>query len=259
MALVACAGDPGALPKVPDFTPAATTTTGIDYSEVPLAGVGGRGPTTSVVFGPGNAAIGGVVASDEGVVPGATVLVERIVSGAVASTRLVTGDDGSWSMPQVLGGRYRVRAWRVPDLAQTTFSAVFVGASESKNVQLRVREVGGLSAIPAIAPDPPELGRAHQLVVLVTNREVDADGVVRAEPQTNAAVELLASSGWRVESVNPAITDGGGRAAWIIRCRVTGRQPLAVTVGTETLPLSVPNCAEPETETTTTSTEGDEG
>src|SRR5690349_18589480 len=81
--LAACSGgDAGGFPEAPDFTLAPTTTAGLDYSKVPLKGVPGKSPTTSVVFGPGQANVSGTVAGDDGPVAGATVQVERVVSGA---------------------------------------------------------------------------------------------------------------------------------------------------------------------------------
>jgi hypothetical protein len=248
-------GGPGALPKVPDFPKPATTTTEVDYSAIPLKSVGGRGPTTSVVFGPGQATLSGTVVGDEGAIAGATVQVERIVSGAVGTMTVFTAEDGTWTLPMILGGRYRVRAWLAPDLAQTSSSAAFLGAAETKTMQLKVRDVGGLNVQSSIAPDPPRLGEDANLVVQVVLRVVDSQGVVRGTPQANENVELVGSSGWRVETDNPTFTDGAGRAEWRLRCRATGRQPLAVTVGTETIPLSVSNCVEPPEETTTSTAE----
>jgi hypothetical protein len=240
---------------VPDFKLAATTTTDIDYAEVPLKGVPGRSPTPTVVFGPGQATVSGTVISDEGAIPGASILVERIVAGGVATMTLQTAEDGTWTLPQVLGGRYRIRAWRAPEYAQTTPSAVFVGSTETKTLQLRVRRIGGLSVKASIAPDPPRLGNDANLVVLVSLKVVDENGVARATPQSNVRVDLTGSGGWRVESANPTATDLDGRAYWKLRCRATGRQPLAVTVGSETIPLDVSECVDIVEETTTTTAE----
>ena len=256
LVLAACSGgDAGSFPEPPDFTLAPTTTAGIDYSEVPLKGVPGKSPTTSVVFGPGQATVSGTVIGDDGLIAGATVQVERIVSGSVAVMLLQTAEDGTWTMPQVLGGRYRARAWRTPDLAQTTWTAVFVGKDETKNVQLKLRTVGGLDVKASIAPDPPYLGEYANLVVQITAKVVDERGIVRASPQDNVRVDLIGTSGWRVDSPNPTVTDGNGRAEWTLRCRGTGRNPLAVTVGSQTVPLDVNACVERPEETTTTTAE----
>lgn len=255
LVFVACSSGPGELPEVPEFKLAPTTAADIDYSEVPLKGVAGRSPTTSVVFGPGRATLSGTVVSDEGAIPGATILVERIVSGSVGKMTLVSAEDGTWTLPKVHGGRYRVRAWRVPDLAQTSSTAMFVGSTETKSVQLKVRRVGGLTVKSSIAPDPPRLDEPANLVVLVALKVVDEQGVVRAAPQGNVGVDLSGSNGWRVQSENPTATDDDGRAYWALHCRGSGRHPLAVTVGSDTIPLEVSSCVEPVEESTTTTAE----
>lgn len=248
----ACSNDAGELPSVPDFKPAATTTTGVDFSEIGLKGVAGKATTTTVAFGPGRATLNGTVIAEGGSVPGASVLIDRIVGDSVASTVIFTAEDGTWTLPAVFGGRYRVRAWRQPDLAQTTASAVFLGASETKTVELKVREVGGLNATASLAPNPPPIDTDVNLVVLVTQKTVDERGIVRAEPASGARVDLVGSGAWRVVSSNPTFTDETGKATWSIRCRASGKQPLAVNVGSQSFPLNVANCFDPAEETTTT-------
>jgi hypothetical protein len=132
---------------------------------------------------------------------------------------------------------------------------VVLGASESKTVDLRVHTVGGLSVDASIAPDPPRLGDEANLVVLVTVKEVDDQGVVRATPQANVDVDLVTSSGWRILSENPATTNARGEAAWNLRCRATGRQPIAVNLGSQTIPLDISSCVENAPQETTTTAE----
>ena len=227
--LGACSSDPGALPKVPDFKPAATTTTDIDYSQVPLKGVTGHGPTTSIVLGPGQATVSGSVAGDDGAVAGATVQIERIANGASASALVQSAEDGTWSAPQILGGRYRVRAWRgARPRAQTTWSAVFLGSTESKTVQAARAQRRRSERRSIDLADPPRLGEDANLVTLVTVKVVDDQGVVRATPQANIEVDLITSSGWRILSANPDTTNANGEVS-SGRCAVappdTNRSP----------------------------------
>jgi hypothetical protein len=251
-------GGAGPLPKVPPIKASVTSTTDLDYSDVPLRGVSGKQPTTTIAFGPGTATLSGSVVGDEGPVAGASVLVERIVAGASAAMTVLSAADGTWALPHIFGGRYRVRAWRVPDLAQTNPAAVFLGGTETKTVPLRVKTVGGLAVKSSLAPDPPQTGEYANLVVAVSERTVDDGGIVRATPLDNVSVDLVGSAGWRVESANPDSTDTTGRAHWLLRCRQPGHQPLAVTVGTQTIPLDVSSCVEQVTEDTSpnTSTSG---
>ena len=254
LVLAACSSGSDALPKVPHFAPAPTTTTELDYSNVDLRGVTGRATTTTIPIGPGHATLNGVVTGDAGPVAGATVLLERVVGGASAQVALTTAADGTWTAPNVLGGRYRARAFRQPDLVQTTPVAVFIGATETKQLELRVSTVGGLDVSSSVAPNPPPIDRDVQLVVLVTEKTVDAAGVVREQPLPNQSVDLSGSGGWRVESTNPTSTDGRGHAVWLLRCQDAGRNPLAVSIGTQSIPLSIAACFDatvPETTTTT--------
>lgn len=248
----ACSDNPGALPKVPDFKPAATSTTDLDYSQIPLRGVNGRIPSTTVALGPGQATISGTVEGDDGLIPGATIQIERVVSGSAAGATVQSLADGTWTVPQILGGRYRVRAWRAPDLAQTSWTAMFLGASETKTVQLRLRTVGGLSVESSFAPTTPRVFEDTNLVTLVTVKTVDAQGIVRATPQDGVEATLVTGSGWRVLTSNPTTTDSRGEARWTLRCRSVGHQSLAVQVGDETIPISVNDCEESAPDTTTT-------
>ena len=251
VALAACSsGNPGKLPDVPEFKRAATTTTAMDYSQVDLKGVSGKTTSTTVVFGPGKANLTGTVIGDEGLVGGASVIIDRIVDGASASQVVFTAPDGTWALPAILGGRYRIRAWRQPDLAQTSPAAVFLGATETKTVELKVRTVGGLSVSSSMAPKQPPIDSDVNVVVLVAQKTVDENGVVRGEPLPGTRVDLVGSGAWRVVSANPVFTDEKGQAKWTVRCRTPGRQPLAVNVGTQSFPLTVENCFDP-TETTT--------
>lgn len=251
-----CSDDPTAkLPPPPTTVPLAPTTTATDSSGVALPGAPGR-TTTTVAIGPGAAALRGTVVVPEGAVPGAIVRLERLVGDAVAAVELPTNPDGTWEAKDILGGRYRVRAWRAPDLAMTKPEVFFLEASEGRTLNLRLSRYEGLAVTSDIAPNPPEVNAPAGLVVLVTAREVDATGVVRANPVAGVRVEL-AGSGWRLDSQNVTVTDSGGQARWQVRCRAEGQQTLSVVVNSQTphsldLPPCAPSTAPPSTSTSTT-------
>ena len=250
----ACSSDPGALPKVPDFTPASTTTTDLDYSNVNLKSVPGKSPSTSVVVQPGQATLNGTVIGDEGLIAGAKINIERIVNGQIGQVVLLSAEDGSWRLPMVQGGRYRIRAWRAPDLAQTTAAAVFLGQTETKTLELKVRSIGGTSVTASFAPKVPRTDRDTNLVVRVAQKTVDDDGIVRAAAIPGVQVSLL-TSGWTVRTSNPTFTDGSGLADWTLRCREAGENRIAVTIGSTTTPLDVNECVDPAEKITTTTTD----
>src|SRR5688500_10725176 len=114
------------LPAPPTTGPTTSTTARPDLSGVVLPDVPGT-TSTSIPVGPGEATLQGIVTAPEGAVPGATVLIERLVGDGAGSATVVAGPDGRWVAPQILGGRYRVRAWRAPDLALTSPASFFLG------------------------------------------------------------------------------------------------------------------------------------
>ncbi|MGH9189941.1 MAG: carboxypeptidase-like regulatory domain-containing protein [Acidimicrobiales bacterium] len=233
---------------LPDPPPTlATTTTDVppDLSQVALPSARGRTTTTAVVLGPGQANLEGTVVGPTGPVPGAVIRVERMVGETVVSSDLVSAD-GTWSLPGVRGGQYRIRAWRPPDLAQVEPARLFLGARDKVPVELKLEQFAGPHASPALAPTPAVVDQPVNLVVQVTVRSVDGAGIVRAVPVPVTRVELSASAAWLIRSANVTLTDSTGRARWELLCRVGGVQPVSVVVnGTTTLPLELPACADP--------------
>lgn len=234
------------LPPPPSTAARPPTTAPPDHRAVALPVAPGSTTTTTVVMGPGLATVRGRVVGPDGLpVVGANVRVERLVGDAAARTDVLSGEDGAWSLPDVLGGRYRIRAWRAPDLAQTEPSFVYVGYRETAPVEQKVAVHVGTFAVPAIAPSPPRVGEPATLAVQVTSRSVDAEGVVRGTPRAATPVEL-AGAAWSVVPPAATATDGGGQARWQVVCRATGAQPLRLVVGgVEPFEIALPACAEP--------------
>ncbi|MDQ3569387.1 MAG: carboxypeptidase-like regulatory domain-containing protein [Actinomycetota bacterium] len=221
-----------------------TTTTAHDYSAVELAGVGGR-TTTTVALGPGPAQLRGTVVGPDGPVAGAVVHVERLVGDAVAGADVTTGPDGSWVLPGVLGGRYRVRAWRVPDLALLEPQVLFVEAAQVPQVNLVVSRFNDLSAAAAVAPDPPTVNRPANLAFRASQRMVVEGGLVRTVPSAVVWAHLAATGQWAVLSPTPVLTDASGLAEWSVVCLIPGAHSLTITLGEAQLPLALPPCLPP--------------
>jgi len=233
------------LPPPPSTQATTTTVVAPDLSQTVLPSVRGATTTTTVALGPGPATVSGTVSGPGGPVPGATVRIERFVGDEVASAEVLS-TDGTWSLPSVAGGRYRVRAWRAPDLAQVEPTLVFVDARRAAPVELTVSTFSGPFPSPALAPNPPVVGAPANLVVLVAQRSVDSTGVVRAVPMPGTQVTLAGSGGWQVRSINPTVTDATGNGRWELTCRAGGAQSLSITInGVETFPLTLPPCVEP--------------
>jgi hypothetical protein len=223
-----------------------------DYSGVRLANVPGR-TTTSIDNGPGQAHLSGTVQAPDGLVPGATVHVERLVGDASVATDVATNPDGTWRLDNIKGGRYRVRAFRAPDLAQTDPQVFFLTGDENKALTLQVQHFNGTGVTPGIAPNPPRVGQAANLAVQVTAVVVDPTGIVRMAPQDNVQVDLSGGGNWQIQSSPTQFTGANGSAVWRVVCGSTGVQPLTATVAGQPYPLNIPACQEPAPQTFSTS------
>lgn len=258
-ALSGCAaGTVGALPPPPTTVPGPPTTAVADLQSGLLSGVSGNTTSTSVVIAPGPSTLQGGVVGPTGPVPGAVVLIERVTdSGARGDFETSTRADGTWAAPDILGGRYRVRAWRAPDLAVTQPVTLFLQGGETRQVQIHLDQFGGDQVASSLAPDPAVVDRPANLVVQVTHATVSpADGVVRAVPVPGMTVQLQGSSEWELSGSNPAVTDPGGQVGWQLVCMQAGAQPLQVLLGDGTnVGLDhISPCVNPTVPSTTTST-----
>lgn len=250
LVLAACTeAEDDASPPAPTG-PTTTTQPLPDYGTVPLAAVGGA-TTTTIVLRPGDVVIGGVVTGPEGPVAGATVEITRVVGGAEVSERHLTLEDGRWEANGIQGGRYRLRAWRAPDLALTKPEIRYLPARKAEVIPLTVARHSGVAMTATFAPDQPDLDERTTLAIQVVDKRVDAEGIVRAVPRPVASVELRMAAAWSVETQNPARTDGAGVARWIVRCDRRGVHALAVAIDdTDVIPISPPRCGPPPTTTT---------
>lgn len=242
------------LPAPPTTQARPSTTAVPDYSGVLLKEVPGR-TTTTVALGPGKATINGIVTAADGFVPGAVVHLERLVDEGVAALDVATAADGTFAVPNVLGGRWRVRAFRAPDLALVKPEVFFMAEADTRTLTLRVERYQGLNVASAVAPDPPVTDEPANLLVQVTLQSVDAQGIVRGVPVPGVRVELVGDGDWTVENSTVQLTDSAGRVLWRLRCKRPGHQSLSAYVGDDgTFPLQVPDCVSPPPTTTSSST-----
>jgi hypothetical protein len=238
---------------------AAATSTPEDLTGVQLAGVDGT--TTLVpVAAAGTAHLSGAVNGPQGPVPGATVRVEHLVAGGPPPTDVLSAPDGHWDLANIAGGRYRIRAFLAPALAQTVPEIVFISDGEQRTIDLAVESFAGLALSAAIAPDPPQLNQPLTLVVRVARKTVDPAGVVRGQPIVNAGVTLTAIQGWAVRGSSTVLTDANGDATFTLDCRQVGASQIQAAVRptpsepAQTGTFQVSPCSDPSATTTTPTT-----
>ncbi|MDQ4133303.1 MAG: carboxypeptidase-like regulatory domain-containing protein [Actinomycetota bacterium] len=238
IAVASCSKGKKAPPVSTTVVPTTTTTL------VPINVPGNPRVTTTISaeLQGGTAGIMGTVISPSGPVDGATVRVERFVGDTVKNADVQSGGGGRWEILGVKGGRYRVRAWRAPDMAQVQPEIFFLQGSEAKNLELRVMQFGGTTAEGSFSPSPAPVGQPATLTVLVTSATVGPDGVARVTPRPGVSVELTAGPPLTLQSPPAQVTDGGGRAAWRVQCIQPGPIPMSLNDGTATVAVRVPDC-----------------
>jgi hypothetical protein len=252
-----CSGQVATLnfPTPPSTVPAPATTKAPNLTGVTQKGVAGLA-VAKVSVGPGSATINGTVVGPAGPVGGAVVEAERLVGDGIGTADVTAQADGTWSRPNVLGGRYRIRAWRAPDLALVTPEIFFLNGTDTKSLTLQLQQFNAVAVTAAVAPNPPLVGEPATLAVQVTTQVVDTKGIVRAQPAPGASVQLAGGGTWATADPNPAVTGADGTASWQMVCGQAGPQPLtAVVDGTDSVSLTLPPCGLLPTTTTTVTPE----
>jgi len=245
VAATACTGSSHRAGVTPATVTTEAPTTVLEAPTTTIAASPRTIATLPSALGPGPAHVGGAVLGPEGPVAGALVRVERLVDdAAVAATTVQTGADGRWAVDSVNGGRYRLRAWRAPDLAQLTPVVVFVAVDDAKPVDLPVlRYPGDGNAVARVVPDPPKVGQAAIVVVGLSNGGVDGEGVLHAQPRPGVPVGLGLSANVAITTADPVVTDSSGAAGFQIVCNQAGPIAAVVTVATTQQAVPLPACA----------------
>ena len=247
--------NPSAAPQttVPETTvPTTTPTTRPATTSTTLR------PTTTVTtllqLGPGDATIGGTVLGPAGPVDGAVVRVERLVGKLIAPTDVTTAGGGAWQVPSILGGAYRVRAFRPPDLGTSPVESFFLGATERKTLDLRLPAVGGERITAVVSPSPPRVGQPATVTIAVGIGRVDGEGRSQMTARPNIVLTLTPGPGILLESAPQVLTDGNGAGAFAIRCAVEGASTLTLAVGTGVTQVTLPPCGAAPVAPVTTAT-----
>jgi len=250
LALVAaaCSGGSGdrAAPTTVPVTEAPTVAPTTSTTATTVKGVPRTTTTVLVGLTPGEATVSGTVNGPAGPVDGATVKIERLVGKEVAGTE-VRSAGGAFSLSAVLGGAYRVRAWRAPDLAQNGSEVFFLSAKEVKRLELTLVQYGANGVVATVDPDPPKVEQPATLTLKLGVGQVDAQGRVTTTPKGGITVTLAVGPGLVLESPAQLVSDANGSVAWRFRCTAPGTFPVTLTLGgaTEGTAVPVPPCVAP--------------
>lgn len=229
-----------------------------DTTHIDLAGVAPGPPVAfPVTIRGGDASLSGTLTGPDGPVARGRVRLERFVGETSAELEVVTDAQGRWSAKGILGGRYRVRGWRRPDVAMNSSYLLFLGAEEDGHVDLTAAAQGGVDVQAALVSTTPTIDRATTVTALVTRHAVDADGIVQGVPLTGTVATITAGAGWDLPTPEVTVDDAGG-AQFAVTCQVAHPADLLVTAGEGVARLTVPACAPPVDPSPTTTSPTDE-
>lgn len=243
------------LPPPPIVEVPPTSSSVPDFSATSIPPVGGQTTLPEVGVTPGAAIIQGRVLAGGTPVSDAVVRLERFVGDRSATVDIRTNKEGRYSAVGIAGGRYRIRAFRSPDVTMPEPVTAFVGADEVRNLDLVATRFGGSNTVSVGSSGSAQVGSTGQVWVNVTRPGVDSEGVARSMPVGGLTATLATSGGRSVVSSNPTATDGGGRAIWTYRCDSTDNQGLTAVFGDGTSTnLNLATCRPAPTTTTSTTT-----
>jgi hypothetical protein len=214
-------------------------TRGIRLSPVVARPKGGVPPLP--VYG-GQASITGTVIGPDGAVPGATVKVERWVGDRSGSVNVTTAGDGRYAARNLLGGRYRVRAWLQPNLAATESQVTFLANDGSDNLDIDVERFEGANLQAGLDVSVITVEGTGRIRGLLTRTVVDDDGIVVGEPVPGTRIVLSVTDGLSVQGDTAATTGDNGMATWTIRCEREGAHAATLTSEVASTGFTLPNC-----------------
>ena len=252
LALLAAAcsdGNPAAAPETtaPVETSTTSTTSAPATTAKPTTTTSTLKPTTTsstlLAMGPGDASIVGTVSGPSGPVDGAIVRVERLVGKNVATQDVTTSGGGSYAVATILGGSYRVRAFRPPDYGTSPTESFFLAANERKVVDLKMPAAGVERITATVSPNPPKVDQTAILTIQIGIGRVDDQGRPAITPRPGVPLILTPGAGLALEGTPQATTDANGSAAWRIRCLAEGANTFQLTVGTGITQVRIPACA----------------
>lgn len=204
----------------------------------------------------GDASLSGTLTGPGGPVPRGRVRLERFVGDASGVLDVATNEQGRWNAKGIQGGRYRVRGWRMPDLAMSSSTVLFLGAEEDRTVELAADAQGGVDVQAALLTPTPTIGTFVTVTALVTRHQVDRDGVVQGIPLVGT-VATVTGTGWDIPSPQASV-DGEGSVRWTVSCEVPRPADLLVSAGEGVARVEVPACNRPASAPTTSTTVPDE-
>jgi hypothetical protein len=190
-------------------------------------------PVPVKVYG-GEAALYGQVTAPGGDTGGAVVRLERFVGTQSDAVQVAVGSDGAWRARRLIGGRYRVRAFRAPDLAMISSQVFFLPAEDEVRLDLTVLPFGGTDLQAAFLAGTLEVGESATVTALAQEVAVDGDGVVRGVPLAGTTISADGGGVWDIAGAARAV-GADGLTSWTVTCREANDTGIDISVGETTI------------------------
>lgn len=200
----------------------------------------------------GTVTLSGTVSGPGGAVAGATVRIERFVGESVGSIDLQTDAAGGFALRGAPGGRYRLRAWQAPTMAQLGSQVAFLAEGEQRAFALQLTAPSGSEISPDWSASGWVIGSKPVISVTVQRPYVTSEGRVELAGQPGLPVTLTV--GGTLVGSAAATTNGEGAASFEVTCAAVGPATANLRIGPWAEDLTVPACAPPPTTTTATTT-----
>lgn len=210
----------------------------------------------------GKARLSGIVTFEGRRVGGARVRLERIVGNRIGVLDVAANGEGVFTVKELLGGKYRIRAWETPALSAVPSQTLFLPAAADVDLEVPLTEFDGQRLQGALTTGEPRVGATVTLRALLTEVEVDGEGYVNGTGLPNETITVSTGEGYRPAGPTTATTDASGYATFSVVCLREGAHQvtlrfLELTV-TATLPVCLPPSADATTTTSTTEPEADD-
>lgn len=194
-----------------------------------LAPVAGSIGSFPVLVTGGDLVLTGVVTGPDGPVPDAVVRLERFIGSRSGRLDVRADGSGRWRVPDAHGGRYRLRAWRAPDLAMAASDLRFLAVDDPSVLGLTVERYDGADLTGEVDDPRPAVDAGATVTVLATRQQVDGDGIITTVPASGRDARVEAIGPWRPDGATTAVVDDAGRVSWRFACTDLGSVSATVT------------------------------
>lgn len=190
----------------------------------------------------GSATIQAVGDTPEGPAFGGVVRLERHTVDGIGKVETRVDANGGWGIGGLPGGRYRVRAW-VPGRATMAHSEVFFIEDDGVvSLDFDLQEVDPEPNLEFVHGGAMYKGLTGTIGVGVTQRVVDADGLILLTPISGATISIQTSAEVSSTTGQSALTDQDGVARFTLRCNRIGNGNIIIRYGLIVESHPLPGC-----------------